>query len=376
MSDVLPTPAGCVRLFLCGDVMTGRGIDQVLPHPVEPHLFEHWARSAIDYVELAERLSGAVGRGLECAYPWGDALAVLEQLRPHARIINLETAVTTSEDAQRGKGIHYRMNPANVACLTCAGIDCCVVANNHVLDWGPAGLTQTLATLRQAGLRPAGAGANSHEAALPAVIGLANGGRVLVFAFAVASSGVPSEWAAGAARGGVNFLPGISSDAARRIAMQTAQHRQPGDIVVVSVHWGGNWGFEIPADQTEFARRLIDEGGADIVYGHSSHHVKGIEVWRGKLILYGCGDFLNDYEGIRGYEEYRPDLSLMYFADVDTVSGELRSLRAVPMRIRRFRLECAAAEDVSWLQRTLEREGGALGTNVTADRQGTLSLHW
>ena len=167
-----------MRLFLCGDVMTGRGIDQVLAHPVKPHLFESWARSALDYVQLAERTAGRIGRGLDCAYPWGDALAVLEQLQPHARIVNLETAVTTSEDAQPGKGIHYRMNPANLPSLTGARIDCCVLANNHVLDWGRAGLAQTLAALHEAGLRTAGAGANAQEAAAPAVIGLATGGRV------------------------------------------------------------------------------------------------------------------------------------------------------------------------------------------------------
>jgi poly-gamma-glutamate capsule biosynthesis protein CapA/YwtB (metallophosphatase superfamily) len=367
---------GRVRLFLCGDVMTGRGVDQVLPHPVMPRLFESWVRSALDYVALAERASGKIGVGLDYAYPWGDALAVLEQSRPHARIVNLETAVTTSENAQPGKGIHYRMNPDNLPCLTQAGIDCCVLANNHVLDWGPAGLAQTLASLHGAGLRTAGAGANAQEAAAPAVIDLAMGGRVLVFAFADSTSGVPREWAAGRARGGVNFLDEISAHAARTIAMGTAKHRRPGDVMVVSVHWGNNWGFEIGGEERAFAHTLIDEGGADIVYGHSSHHVKGIEVRRGKLILYGCGDFLNDYEGIGGHGDYRPDLSLMYFPEIDPAGGSLRSLKAMPMRIRRFRLERAPAADVQWLRETLDREGRALGSRVTADNDGTLSLHW
>jgi poly-gamma-glutamate capsule biosynthesis protein CapA/YwtB (metallophosphatase superfamily) len=367
--------AACIRLFLCGDVMTGRGIDQVLPHPVEPHLFEGWARSALDYVDLAERASGDIGRGLDCAYPWGDALAVLEQLRPHVRIVNLETAVTTCEDAQPGKGIHYRMNPDNLPCLTRSGIDCCVLANNHVLDWGRGGLVQTLECLHGAGLRTAGAGVDSEEAAAPAVIELAPA-RVLVFAFADSTSGVPRDWAASPSRGGVNFLDAISANSARRIAMQIARHRLANDIVVVSVHWGGNWGFDIGKDQRAFAHRLIDEGGADIVYGHSSHHVKGIEVRRGKLILYGCGDFLNDYEGISGHGDYRPDLSLMYFPDVDPATGSLRALQAVPMRIRRFRVERARGEDASWLRRTLDREGRALGTHVAANDDGMLSIHW
>jgi poly-gamma-glutamate synthesis protein (capsule biosynthesis protein) len=367
--------AGCIRLFLCGDVMTGRGIDQVLPHPVEPHLFEGWAKSALDYVELAERASGGIGRGLDCAYPWGEAIAVLERLRPQVRIVNLETAVTTCEDAQPGKGIHYRMNPDNLPCLTRPGIDCCVLANNHVLDWGRDGLRQTLECLHSAGLRTAGAGANSQEAAAPAVIELAQA-RVLVFAFADSTSGVPRDWAASPSRIGVNFLDEICANSARRIAMQTAKHRLAHDIVVVSVHWGGNWGFDIGKAQRAFAHRLVDEGGADIVYGHSSHHVKGIEVRRGKLILYGCGDFLNDYEGISGHGDYRPDLSLMYFPEVDPATGNLCALQAVPMRIRRFRLERAQGEDVSWLRLTLDREGSTLGTQVTADDDGDLSFHW
>lgn len=367
---------GRVRLFLCGDVMTGRGIDQVLPHPGDPQLYEPWMQSALGYVELAERAAGAIGRKLDFAYPWGDALDVLRGQRPDARIVNLETAVTTSDDAQPGKGIHYRMNPANLPCITSAGIDCCVLANNHVLDWGPAGLAQTLSSLHAAGVRTAGAGQDAQEAAAPAVIGLEKAARVLVFAFATQSSGTPPRWAASGRHGGIAFLPELSARTADQVAATTARHRQRGDIVVVSMHWGGNWGFDIPAEERAFAHRLIDAGGADIIHGHSSHHVKGIEVRRGKLILYGCGDFLNDYEGIAGYEEYRPDLSLMYFPDLDPGTGELRELRAVPMRIRRFRVERAPAHGESWLRDTLEREGRGLGTRVTTDASGMLSLGW
>jgi poly-gamma-glutamate synthesis protein (capsule biosynthesis protein) len=90
-----------MKLFMCGDVIAKRDIDEVLPHPCKPHLFESWVRSAVEYVELAERSSGTFGRRLDFGYPWGEALAVLGQVRPDARIVNLETAVTTSEDANR-----------------------------------------------------------------------------------------------------------------------------------------------------------------------------------------------------------------------------------------------------------------------------------
>jgi poly-gamma-glutamate synthesis protein (capsule biosynthesis protein) len=142
-------PAQRITLFLCGDVMTGRGIDQVLPQPSKPQLFEPYMRSALGYVQLAEEENGPIPRPVDFSYIWGDALDTWERLRPDLRIVNLETAVTTSDEAQSGKSIHYRMHPANVPCLPAAGIDCCVLANNHVLDWGYAGLAETLDTLQQ-----------------------------------------------------------------------------------------------------------------------------------------------------------------------------------------------------------------------------------
>ena len=190
------TQTRSVTLFLCGDVMTGRGIDQILPHPGEPQLFESYMRSALGYVELAERASGPIARPVDFAYVWGDALAALERVRPDARIVNLETAVTAAGDAWPGKRIHYRMHPGNVACLTAAKIDCCVLANNHAMDWGRGALAETLGTLHQAGMRTAGAGRDAAEAASPAVIEFPGGGRVLVFAFGSKSAGVPANWAA------------------------------------------------------------------------------------------------------------------------------------------------------------------------------------
>ncbi|TIP99701.1 MAG: CapA family protein, partial [Mesorhizobium sp.] len=85
------------------------------------------------------------------AYVWGDALSELDREAPDARIINLETSITTSLSLAP-KGINYKMNPANIGCLAAARIDCCVLANNHVLDWDEPGLVETLDTLRLAGL--------------------------------------------------------------------------------------------------------------------------------------------------------------------------------------------------------------------------------
>jgi poly-gamma-glutamate capsule biosynthesis protein CapA/YwtB (metallophosphatase superfamily) len=381
-SSRLPGPEGSVQsarrvtLFLCGDVMTGRGIDQILPHPSAPGLHEPYVQSALEYLELAERVHGHIGRAVPFEYVWGDALAELAHQRPAARIVNLETAVTASEEAWPSKGIHYRMNPRNVACLAVARLDCCALANNHVLDWGGAGLAETLATLRAAGIATTGAGADATEAARPAALELGGQGRLLVFAYGLASSGVPGDWAATAGRAGINLLGGLSSRHVDAIAGHVGAHRRAGDLVLLSLHWGDNWGYRISAEERAFARSVIDNAGVDVVHGHSSHHVKGIEVHAGKLILYGCGDLLTDYEGIGGYEAFRGDLSLMYFPTLDGASGRLLDLTLTPTRLRRFRITLADQEGARWLENVLNREGQALGTRVERAAQGRLALRW
>jgi poly-gamma-glutamate synthesis protein (capsule biosynthesis protein) len=385
-------------LFVCGDVMTGRGIDQILPHPSAPQLFERHVTSARDYVTLAERRSGKIPRPVAPAYVWGEALAILDSMRPDVRLINLETAVTASDNAWPAKGIHYRMHPANIAALAALRPDCCALANNHVLDWGRDGLCETLDVLHAAGILTAGAGRDLAEATRPACIApcappagddkgdsgrgiepietprATAGPRVLVFAAGAESSGVPRAWAATANRPGVAWLPDLAPARAAAIVDAVAAHRRPGDVVVVSIHWGANWVYRVPPEQRAFARLLVD-GGVDLVHGHSAHHPLGIEVYRERLILHGCGDFLNDYEGISGYEEFRPDLALMYFPVVDANSGRLLRLTLVPTRIGRLRVNRANDEETAWLQAALNREGGPFGTRVARERD-VLRVSW
>ncbi len=217
-----------------------------------------------------------------------------------------------------------------------------------------------------------------EESWRPAVLPTEGGTRVLVFGYGTWESGVQLECAATETRPGVRILPDLSHDTASRVAEHVAAHRQPGDIVVASIHWGDNWGYEIQAEQQRFAHRLVDSGAVDLVHGHSSHHVKGIEVYREHLILYGCGDFIDDYEGIAGHEAFRPDLVLAYFPRIDVESGSSRLvlLDMVPFRSRRFRLERASREDAEWLQDRLNREGEPLGTGVQLTPDGVLELHW
>ena len=124
-----------------------------------------------------------------------------------------------------------------------------------------------------------------------------------------------------------------------------------------SIHWGGNWGYQIAPAQVKFAHKLVDEAGVDIIHGHSSHHVKGIEVYKGKLIIYGSGDFLNDYEGIGGYEHFRSELSLMYFVSVEPSTGKIVQLQMTPTRIKHFKVNRGIQSRCAMVKEYVEQRG-------------------
>jgi poly-gamma-glutamate synthesis protein (capsule biosynthesis protein) len=285
--------------------------------------------------------------------------------------MNLETSVTSSGTPDLGKPVNYRMSPANLDVLRVARVDVWALANNHVLDYGRPGLRETLAVLDAGGVRGCGAGATDVEAWRPLRVPRA---RVTVLSVADASSGVPPSWQAGPDRPGVALLPGLTDAAADAVAHRLQEEAEPGDVLVVSVHWGSNWGYAVPSDQRRFAHRLLD-AGVHVVHGHSSHHPRPVEVHRGHLVLHGCGDLVDDYEGIGGYAAFRDDLRVLWVADVEAGTGALTGLRLVPLRARRLRLEHAAAEDVEWLRATLTREGRSLGTRVEPG-DGGLALRW
>jgi poly-gamma-glutamate capsule biosynthesis protein CapA/YwtB (metallophosphatase superfamily) len=365
-----------LTLFLCGDVMTGRGIDQILPHPNHPGIHESFVQDAGDYVELAEQRYGEISRPVPFSYIWGTAIREFNRVMPDIRIINLETTITQSED-WIPKGINYRMHPDNIACLTSAKINCCVLGNNHMLDFDYSGLVETLESLTRVGIKFTGAGPSSVEAETPAILNIKNKGRVLVFSFGMETSGVPKSWAATPDRPGINFLEDLSPASVNRIANLVKRFKENHeDIAIASIHWGGNWGYEITNEEISFAHDLIDEAGINIVHGHSSHHPKGIEVYQDCPILYGCGDFISDYEGIQGYEVFRGDLGLMYFVTMDPSTGKLVQLEMIPTQMKRLHINRVSMQDAHWLRNLLNREGRPFGIRVDVRKDQSLSLQW
>ncbi|MEZ0367151.1 CapA family protein [Mycobacterium sp. pUA109] len=361
-------------LFLCGDVMTGRGVDQILPHPGDPRLQEPVVADARTYVKLAQRANGPIPWPTGYAWPWGEALPIIDEFAPDIRLINLETSITGRGEFAPHKAVHYRMHPDNITCLSASRPDACALANNHVLDFGPVGLADTLQALADAGIRGVGAGLTIDGAERPAIVSLPDGGRVVIASCGLGSSGIPNRWAATENGPGVALIADPSDDPAAEVADRILAVKRPGDTAIASVHWGSNWGYGVEPAQVRFAHRLID-AGVDIVHGHSSHHPRPIEVYRDKLILYGCGDTIDDYEGIEGFESFRPELRLLYFVAIHPGSGALAGLRMVPMRVRRMRLERVVRDDAEWLRSTLEHASHRFGTRVQDTADGTLLVN-
>lgn len=364
-----------MKLFLCGDVMTGRGIDQILPHPSNPEIFESYLKDAREYVTIAEKKNGLIRYPVNYKYIWGDALKEFDRTKPDLKIINLETSITTNNSYWKGKGIQYRMHPKNIECLSVVENLYCSLANNHILDWDYKGLTQTINTLDKAEIEYAGAGIDFQAANKPAIIEIEGKGRIIVLSYGMPSSGIFSSWAAQKNRPGINLLKDLSQAGIQEIKTLVESVKQPGDIVVFSLHWRGNWGYEIHSDEMEFVHSLIDSAQIDVFHGHSSHHFKAIEIYNNKLILYGCGDFLNDYEGIGGKESYRSELTLMYFANIDPETGNLIKLEITPMEIKNFRVNEVVTSDLLWVKNRLNRECKRYNSSVTL-QNNRLLYNW
>ncbi|MDF9752839.1 CapA family protein [Arthrobacter sp. ES3-54] len=295
------------------------------------------------------------------AYPWGDTLELLRQA--DVRIANLECVLASGGEPEPGKVFHFRSDPKNVASLLAAGIDVVSLANNHVLDFGQDAFREMLPALDGRGILHAGAGPDLDAARRPAVRRV-DGAAVGFIAFTDNEPG----WEAGAATPGVYYVP--VDDGGRRRGGAGSDGRLDGllalvrrtkarvQFLIVSAHWGGNWGHDAPARHQDLARDLID-AGADLVFGHSPHIFRGVGSHRNRPIIYSAGDFIDDY-AVDPVE--RNDQSFVFMLDTDGNSP--RTLRLYPTIIAGFqaRLARGSAPDIAARMQRLSSHLGTLST--------------
>ncbi len=256
-------------------------------------------------------------------YPWGDTLTILR--KADVRVCNLECAI--SDDGKpwsaTPKEFHFRSDSKNVGSLLAAGINLVSLANNHALDFGYEGLADTVNVLDRSGIKHAGAGGSLREAERVSTLEV-RGTKVGMIAF---TDNEP-EWEATVDNPGVFYVPVELEDGrARRLLELIKKAKKRVDILIVSAHWGPNWGYEPPPEHVPFAHALV-EAGADVVFGHSGHVFRGIEVYRKRPILYCVGDFVDDY-AVDLVE--RNDES--FVLELQAHHGGVSALRLYPARI-------------------------------------------
>ena len=333
--------------------MLGRLIDQLLPTHVD---CPSEARSASHFISHHPQL-----RDYSTSSPWGSTLGLLRST--DLLLINLETAVTTHGEKWPDKVFNYRMHPTNIECLKVAGVDYAGLANNHSLDYGEKGLAETVKSIREAGIAFAGAGDSQAEARSPAVLQISTSSNKLHHIHVYAASDHPDEWAGVKQFNHITYQPStyirIKADLTRTIYDSFPA------LKVFSVHWGPNYAWRPSDEIRNLTHHLIDNCDVDIIHGHSSHHVQGVEVYKGKPIIYGCGDFVDDYAVTT---EYRNDLSAVWRLHVEDMAVDKGSaststvvpaegaawrlkpirLQILPTRIKRFQAELLDPGDSDW----------------------------
>jgi poly-gamma-glutamate synthesis protein (capsule biosynthesis protein) len=291
------------------------------------------------------------------AYPWGDTLELLREA--DVRVANLECVLASGGEPEPGKIFHFRSDLKNVDSLLAAGIDVVSLANNHVLDFGADAFREMLPALDGAGILHAGAGPDLDTARRPAVRRV--GGTAVGF---IAFTDNQPDWEAGAAAPGIYYVP-VEDGGERGAALLDLVRRTKArvQLLIVSAHWGGNWGSDAPARHQDLARGLID-AGADVVFGHSPHVFRGVGIHRNRPIIYSAGDFVDDY-AVDPVE--RNDQSFLFV--LGTEANKPRTLRLHPTVIAGFQARLArgsAADIAARMQRLCQHLGTRTTWNASA----------
>jgi len=258
------TPDPQVTLLAVGDIMLGRTIgDQVLEQG--PEIVFAGVQSVLDSADI--------------------------------RVGNLECAITSNSQPDH-KSFTLRAPLETARALSMAGFDVLSLANNHAMDYGFAGLSETQATLRKMGIATVGAGVDKVSAHAPVII-TRNGLRLAFLAYLDVlperSGFDPHTWIA------TGTSPGIAWASPELIQADVAAARLEADLVIVMLHGGieiTDVINNISNEQRSEAHAAIDAGAA-LVLGSHTHVLQPIERYHGGLIAYSLGNFVFDqYDGV------------------------------------------------------------------------------
>ncbi len=299
------------------------------------------------------RLTNVTIDATSYTYPWGNLLPLLQQ--NNLNIINLETTLTHSEDIVP-KVFNFKATPDKIQTLIAGNIGLVNLANNHMLDFGPSGLSETITTLQKANLAHAGAGNNHPQAALPAIVER-NDIKIGMLGY---TDNEPT-WQATETKPGINYLK-VGDITTLKKDVDLLRNRV--DIIVVSYHWGPNMREKPNQKHIDFAHTMID-AGVDILHGHSAHIFQGIEIYKNKLIMYDTGDLVDDYKVT---PETRNDLSFLFLVTI-TKNGKtnIEHVQLVPTHIDNMQVNLAAGNDYEWSIKRMQMLSAPFGTAVSDD---------
>jgi poly-gamma-glutamate synthesis protein (capsule biosynthesis protein) len=291
-----------MQVLFAGDVMLGRLVNQVLANA-------------------------------QFTYVWGDTIDIIK--KADFSLINLECPISSKGKKwnKTFKVFHFRANLDAIQALNCASIDYVSLANNHILDYDVEALLDTLDILDKNNISYSGAGRNLKEAMKPAIIerqlkptnnnscynvynkevnNIDNKNTIRIGLISLTDN--EPEWEAKDDLAGINYIPTtLASDRYyNRLQNEIENAKKQSDLVIVSSHIGPHFRETPSTKYVNFAHKIIDFG-ADIYWGHSNHMPQGIELYKHnnntKIILYDCGDFIDDYAID---SNYRNDLSFIF----------------------------------------------------------------
>jgi poly-gamma-glutamate synthesis protein (capsule biosynthesis protein) len=274
-------------------------------------------------IAVGDIMLDGTSRPVFAQHGYDHAFAGVRHLFAGAQVVfgNLEGPLTGRGQAEQDKTYVFRSPPQPVGeALHRAGFNVVSLANNHTLDYGVDGLTDTMAALDAAGIAYTGAGNNLAEARRPVYLEAA-GRRVAILAYSVT---LPENFYAGPSRPGTAF----AHEAHVRADIHAA--RRQADIVLVSFHWGQEGKTRLRDYQVQLGRAAIDAGAAAVL-GHHPHILQGIERYKDGVILYSLGNFT--------FGSYSKQAQVSAIAELVFDGSRLSALRMHPINVNNFEVE-------------------------------------